>query len=697
MRPHVLHDVRPRQNSQWNPEFSSKPAGAAIIDVAMIVALNSSHTRVGKARMKRPHALFAMVVLILSALSITFSSQAKPNKLSSQHSTPQPSATAPEQARSRIAQAASNTWTILVYLHADHNLEESSEIDLTEMEKVGSSQNFNVLAQWDRLSEDGVQRIRVGKSQAESEVLEELPELNSDDPKTLADFVRWGVKAYPASHYGLIIWDHGGQWYGIGGDETTSNATDEDSIMNLGQIQQALQNSLNAVNLKQFDFLAFDTCLMGGLEPLVQLAPYGKILIANPEIDYGDGWEYTADFGYLKTNPGVTMTEFAKKQNANWRAHHNTESSDLNNRAHTIYDTTKVGAISNASKEFSSALLNVWDANEQTLAAVRGRTLEYSMDNEDPHAPHDYVDLGDFAAKLAAQNPALKASSDKLNAAIEASIIAKTFGKNNSDARGLSAWLPSDRSSPPDEQTIQDYLSLPTQASTGWGSFVDRWFGTVNANTQAPIIEIIGQKNLINPNAQSLAKIGFSVNDEDLNAIYATVGQTQGDLVTYYGDLLFKAVNPGKYNATWDGTWPTVSDGTTSNYFPGFYQDTDDTLLYATATYTPPRATQGFEITLVLDASKNQLISALDESGTSAKRIALAAGGTLEFQSLQYNFATDKTNLLPSGVRLTIPAKGLAGLNVTQTRVPNGAYDLIVGAVDWAGNDNSEDITVTIK
>jgi Clostripain family len=675
------------------PRILEQITGAAIIDVAMIVALNLSHTRVGKARMKRPHALFAMAVIFLSALSITYSSQAKPNKHSSQHSTRQPSATAPEQAGSRTAQAAANTWTILVYLHADHNLEESSEIDLTEMEKVGSSQNFNIIAQWDRLSEDGVQRICVGKSQAESEVLEDLPELDSDDPKTLADFVRWGVREYPASRYGLIIWDHGAQWYGIGGDETT----DTGGIMDLGEIQQALQNSMNAVNLKQWDFLAFDTCLMGGLEPLVQLAPYSKVFIANPEIDYGDGWEYTADFAYLKANPGVTMFDFAKKQNANWAAHHNTESSDLSNRAHTIYDTAKVSAVANASKAFSQALLNVWDVNEQSLAAIRGRTLEYSMDNEDPHAPHDYVDLGDFAAKLARQNPTLKASSDRLNAAIEASIIAKTLGKNNAEARGLSAWLPSDRSSPPDEQTIIDYQNLPTQASTGWGSFVDCWFGTVNANTAAPIIEIIGQKNLINPNAQSLANIGFSVNDEDLNAIYATVGQTKGDLVTYYGDLLFNAVNPGKYNAMWDGTWPTISDGSSSNFFPGFYQDTDDTLLYATATYTPPRATKGFEITLVLDIGKNQLVSALDESGPSAKRIAVQAGGTLEFQALQYNLATDKTNLLPSGVRLTIPAKGLEGLKVSQARVPNGAYDLIVGAVDWAGNDNSEDITVTIK
>jgi hypothetical protein len=334
------------------------------------------------------------------------SSQAMPARNSGvSHTQSTPITATSLQAASTNTQSAANSWTILVYLHADHNLEESSEADLIEMEKVGSGQNFNVLAQWDRLSEPGVQRIRIGKSQSDSEVLEDLPELNSDDPKTLADFVRWGVKTYPASHYGLIVWDHGGQWFGIGGDQTTIEQTEQNSIMNLGQIQQALQNSLNATNLKQFDFLAFDTCLMGGLEPLVQLAPYGKIFIANPEIDYGDGWDYAADFGFLKSNPNMTMTDFAKKQNANWAAHHNIETSDLNNRAHMIYDSSKVSAIANASKAFSQALLNVWEANAQPLAAVRGRTLEYNMDNEDPHAPHDYVDLGDFAAKLATQNP----------------------------------------------------------------------------------------------------------------------------------------------------------------------------------------------------------------------------------------------------------------------------------------------------
>jgi hypothetical protein len=642
--------------------------------------------------MKRLQAAVFFTIGI-AMLSLLWSPSQAKQKNSSEQQKPKPARVVTEQQRSSLARAAPNSWTILVYLHADHNLEESSEADLQEMEKVGSGKNFNVIVQWDRLSEDGIQRIKVGKNRDDSELIEELEELDSDDPKTLADFVRWGVKAYPAQRYGLIIWDHGGQWNGIGGDETT----DAGDLMDLNEIQAALQNSMNTVGIKQFDFLAFDTCLMGGLEPLVQLAPYSKIYIANPEIDYGDGWEYTADFGYLKANPGATMTEFAKKQNANWAAHHNTEISDIQNRAHAIYDTSKASAIAAASKEFSSALLDIWDANEQTLAKVRGRTIEYDMDNEDPHAPHDYVDLGDFASKLAAKNPRLKATSDKLNAAIDASIIAKTFGKNNAKARGLSVWLPSDRSSPPETDTLKAYFDLPSHDRTTWSSFVERWFGTLNANGAAPNIAIIGQKNLENPNAQNLAKVGFKVGDQDLNVAYASVGQQTGENFTYYGDLWFKTIDPGAYNATWNGSLPNISDGTQSSIFPGFYQDADTTLLYATAKVQSKKSRKPFEVTLVLDTNSNRIVSALDESGTSPKRIMLEPGSSLEMQFLRYDAKTNKITLSSSGITLTVPADGLNGFVIAQTRVPKGEYALTVGAVDWAGNDNFEDSKVTIR
>ena len=35
-------------------------------------------------------------------------------------------------------------------------------------------------------------------------------QVNSGDGATLTDFGTWAVKNYPADHYGLIMWDHGG-------------------------------------------------------------------------------------------------------------------------------------------------------------------------------------------------------------------------------------------------------------------------------------------------------------------------------------------------------------------------------------------------------------------------------------------------------------------------------------------------------
>ena len=42
---------------------------------------------------------------------------------------------------------------------------------------------------------------------------------------------------------------------------------------------------------------------MGGAEQLVDFHDLCDIYIANPEIDYGDGWDYASTMAYLRSNP----------------------------------------------------------------------------------------------------------------------------------------------------------------------------------------------------------------------------------------------------------------------------------------------------------------------------------------------------------------------------------------------------------
>jgi hypothetical protein len=50
------------------------------------------------------------------------------------------------------------------------------------------------------------------------------PSVNSADSATLADFGTWAATNYPADHYGLILWDHGGGWSMIASDDTLGPA-----------------------------------------------------------------------------------------------------------------------------------------------------------------------------------------------------------------------------------------------------------------------------------------------------------------------------------------------------------------------------------------------------------------------------------------------------------------------------------------
>src|SRR5262249_45293853 len=125
------------------------------------------------------------------------------------------------------------SWTVLVYMVADNNLEPFGLTDLEEMSKVGSGAGFDIVVQADRAAGyvsdpvlnlgdwQGTKRLHVGSGRLEE--VSDIGEANMGDPATLADFIEWGIAQYPADRYALVLWDHGGAWPGFGGDESTAN------------------------------------------------------------------------------------------------------------------------------------------------------------------------------------------------------------------------------------------------------------------------------------------------------------------------------------------------------------------------------------------------------------------------------------------------------------------------------------------
>ncbi|MBR3508568.1 MAG: leucine-rich repeat protein [Lachnospiraceae bacterium] len=188
-------------------------------------------------------------------------------------------------------------YTLMVYMIGS-NLESklgSASADVEEMEESGLDfESTNLIlytggsARWfsdvpcDRncvidMSRQGENRVVAGTAK------------NADMGafETLAAFVNFCTEKYPAEHYGLILWDHGGgPLWGYGADELFQG----DGLL-LSEMQLAMERTVFSESRK-LDFVGFDACLMGNLETMAVWAPYAEYFVASEELEPGDGWDY---------------------------------------------------------------------------------------------------------------------------------------------------------------------------------------------------------------------------------------------------------------------------------------------------------------------------------------------------------------------------------------------------------------------
>ena len=118
---------------------------------------------------------------------------------------------------------AGETWTVLVFMNGDNNLEGYVTHDLNELEAGGEGGGVRVLVQADRSPgyDDsdgdwtGTRRYEIVGDDDLAQVtspFEDLGELDMGDPAVLADFLAWGLATAPADHVLLALWDHGDGW-----------------------------------------------------------------------------------------------------------------------------------------------------------------------------------------------------------------------------------------------------------------------------------------------------------------------------------------------------------------------------------------------------------------------------------------------------------------------------------------------------
>lgn len=340
-----------------------------------------------------------------------------------------------------VVPAEKKKWTILQYSAADNNLKSFMVDDIDEMEKVGSDANTNLVVQVDT----GRQMRRIllqpdANKGIASPSIEETGAVDMGDPRTLAEFVEWGVKNFPAEHYMLVISDHGDNYKGACEDVSAS------SWMSLREIHQGLADAEAKTGVK-LDILGFDACNMAGAEVAYELKDRANYLIASEKTEGGAGWTYDQWLGggqrnswMSKSGAGDIQASLSRRVDCTPEQLARSLVAGTANYNDTIMtlsatDLGKMDQVKESLEEFSKAILAT-DTSVWKLKMVTWGTQSFEGHKDAYHfaeriAKHDGI-----------EDQRLKAAATGLMSSIDAAVIEEQHHPSQANAHGLTLEIP---------------------------------------------------------------------------------------------------------------------------------------------------------------------------------------------------------------------------------------------------------------
>ena len=374
-------------------------------------------------------------------------------------------------------------WTFMVYMDGDNSLNSYVNDDALEMEQVGSSSDVNVIIQADRLYAPA---YRYFVKPGSVEELQSLGEPDMGDPNTLESFLNWAIENFPADHYFLVLWNHGGGFKrltGVLGKRTSSRiellsgdiAIDETSsndALTIPELREALEDITRKLGQK-IDIIGMDACLMAMIEVAYDIKDTASYLIASENTEPGPGWPYDKVLEVLVSNPDIDPKDLAiqvvKKYiqsypSSYWEA------------TQSAIDLSKVGNLTQSLNSLTQNLLNAINQGNTTLKNAFQTTIYNSVQRFDDLGSYgitledSYVDLYDLLRLVKKNFPSL--SQDVLN--VEKVYNSTILASNNTgppvaNATGLSIWFPN---STVYSQYINKYKQLLFANNTVWDEFL---------------------------------------------------------------------------------------------------------------------------------------------------------------------------------------------------------------------------------
>lgn len=406
--------------------------------------------------------------------------------------------------------APEKSWTVLYYASAGDRMEEIRVKRLLDLEKVGSNEEMNILAQIDRGGEyltlrehggkpgvsryyvhangklnpgdlDGYSRYNPPTLQALREKddhqfivspeLAEYGQLNASDPKVFKDFLTWGMKNYPAKNYLIMVIGHGAGVTGLLADHGPEAEKENHTLMTLPEFAGAVKSAEKAAGVKKEQVVIdIRSCLIGTAETAFELRNAASQLVDSQSVLYSGYWRPADVVGHPRL-PELTpkaMGDHIAEVNA-------TGKGNLKPMAVSAQvDLKQIPKLRNAIRKFETAVQTSTDSKEilKDLLEVKSRPNFFDDTRISRHASDFYTLAQSVAENGELKDPELKKAALHLQQTLDRVIVRHSKWENdpafNKNAHGMGVMTA------PDPRVYQQtkYHDLAFEKQTGWSEFI---------------------------------------------------------------------------------------------------------------------------------------------------------------------------------------------------------------------------------
>jgi hypothetical protein len=263
-------------------------------------------------------------------------------------------------------------WTVMVYmvgadLEAGHHW---ASKDILEMLQ-GTTNTSHLVITTGGSTRNGWTTVKRSLIQnGQQYVLSDLGEKNMAEPETLSDFVTWSKTNFPAQHYALILWNHGGGTQGYGKDTSPAG-----NMMTLKQLHQAYQTIREQIE-EPLDIIVYDASLMASIEVAEVTARLANAMAGSVELEPGHGIDYAhllSNIGAGRPDNGLAFGSLVKTGYIQQTKNKGTfETSQI---TYSVFDLTQLASFSETLNKFAIEFKDLFEQKTFSDYETLSRTI----------------------------------------------------------------------------------------------------------------------------------------------------------------------------------------------------------------------------------------------------------------------------------------------------------------------------------